>query len=69
VQKLKEMIENKRISREDATRLLMLYALRYENSSGAELVNLMNLLSKTGATPEQLRVRLPLMPVYALICV
>ncbi len=58
------MIENNRVSRFDCTRLVMLYALRYENDRKNELSKLMDLLSQSGTPQDQVSL-IPTLLKYA----
>lgn len=55
LQSIKKLINNPNVRDSDATKLVMLYALRYQNHSNNELAGLRSLLKKRGVPEQQLK--------------
>jgi vacuolar protein sorting-associated protein 45 len=55
-QSVKQLVANSSVRDEDALRLVMLYALKYEKHSNNALVNLMDALKKRGIDEQKCKV-------------
>eukprot|EP01098_Paradermamoeba_levis_P008379 TRINITY_DN3480_c0_g2_i1.p1 TRINITY_DN3480_c0_g2~~TRINITY_DN3480_c0_g2_i1.p1 ORF type:complete len:571 (-),score=168.83 TRINITY_DN3480_c0_g2_i1:184-1896(-) len=55
VKQVREMIENPKVNPSDKLRLVLLYALRYEQTSGNEVGKLLDLLARNGVDHSDLR--------------
>lgn len=57
LQHVRRLLTNEKVRHEDAAKLVMLYALRYENHSNNDTNGLMELLKRKGASERLTKVR------------
>lgn len=55
LQNIKRLINNANVRTTDAVKLVMLYALKYQNHSGNDLIGLKNMLRKKGVSENQIQ--------------